>query len=414
MTKKTIAIIGAGIVGVSTALWLIRAGHKVILIDKTGPAAAASFGNAGLLACAAIVPVTTPGLIFKAPKMLLDPAEPLFVKWRHLPRLMPWLARFLSHANARDAKRIAAALMPIVGDSLADHQALAAGTGAEQFITPSDYVYLYNSERDFRADNFAWNTKAENGFTWREMDATAYAKYDPKLATDGCFAAALPDHGYITDPGAYIQSLANHVQSSGGQFIKAKVDAILREGSQVTGVRAGGDIIQCDAAVLTTGAWSNPMARAMGLTVPLETERGYHLELWNPSFTPSAPTMINAGKFVATPMNGRLRLAGIVELGGLSQDPSRAPFDLMRKNLARIFPTLTWSDETEWMGHRPTLADSLPMIGAVPGWDGAFVGFGHQHIGLTGGPKTGRILAQLISGQTPNIDLSPYAADRFG
>ena len=412
-TPNTIAVIGAGIVGVSTAVWLIRAGHKVVLIDKTGPAAQTSFGNAGLLASAAIVPVTTPGLIWRAPKILLDPSEPLFLKWSYLPRLMPWLARFLSHANARDARRIARALMPIIGDSLADHQALAASTGAEGYITPSDYVYLYKSEADFRADRFAWNTKAENGFTWREMNAADYAQYDPKLAGPDCYAAALPNHGYITDPGDYIKTLADYVARAGGQIIKAEVSAILRDGGRVTGLRAGGTVIPCNAAVLTTGAWSKPMARDLGLTVPLETERGYHLELWNPSFTPAAPTMINAGKFVATPMQGRLRLAGIVELGGLEPGPSRAPFDLMRKNLARVFPTLTWSHETEWMGHRPTLPDSLPMIGAVPGVQGAYVGFGHQHIGLTGGPKTGRILAQLISGQTPNLDLSPYAPGRF-
>ncbi|MEM6595676.1 MAG: FAD-dependent oxidoreductase, partial [Pseudomonadota bacterium] len=143
-SAKTVAVVGAGIVGVSTAIWLQRDGHKVILIDREGPAAGTSYGNGGVLASCSCVPVTGPGLIKKAPKMALDPNQPLFLKWGYLPKLAPWLLKYLSHANAEDTKRIAAAVAGIVGDSLADHQALAEGTGAERWITPCDYVYVYN------------------------------------------------------------------------------------------------------------------------------------------------------------------------------------------------------------------------------------------------------------------------------
>ena len=147
--------------------------------------------------------------------------------------------------------------------------------------------------------------------------------------------------------------------------------------------------------------------------MPLETERGYHLELWDPSFMPRSPVMVASGKFVVTPMDRRLRLAGVVEFGGLTAVPSRAPFELLRRNVRAALPELTWKEETEWMGHRPAPADSIPVIGEVAGIAGAYMGFGHHHIGLTGGPKTGRLLAQQISGRTPNVDLTVYSPSRF-
>ena len=128
---------------------------------------------------------------------------------------------------------------------------------------------------------------------------------------------------------------------------------------------------------------------------------------------PRSPVMVASGKFVITPMEGRLRLAGVVEFGGLDAPPSKAPFALLRRNIRKAMPSLTWSRETEWMGHRPAPADSIPLVGAVPGMPGAWMGFGHHHIGLTGGPKTGQLLAQMISGQTPNIDVTAYSPARF-
>jgi len=411
--KKTVAIVGAGIVGVSTAIWALREGHKVILIDKAGPAEGTSYGNGGVLASCAIVPVTSPGLLRKVPQMLLSPDQPLFLKWGYLPRLTPWLIRYLRHTNAAQTQRIAAALAPIVGDSLADHQALAQGTGAEHWIKPSDYLFVYKSRAQFEADAFGWSIRRAHGFSWDEMEAEELHAYDPAFSKELSFAIRLGGHGRIADPGQYVKDLARHAEKMGAQMIKAEVQDIQRQGGVVTGLRAGGDLIACDAVVIATGVWSKPLAKTLGIDVPLESERGYHLELWEPSFMPRGPVMVASGKFVATPMQGRLRLAGVVEFGGLNAGPSKAPIALLRKNLTKTFPGLTWKAEKEWLGHRPATSDSLPLIGEVPGTKGAFLGFGHQHIGLTGGPKTGRLLAQLISGKKPNVDVTPYCPSRF-
>lgn len=414
----TVAVIGAGIVGVSTAIWLQRYGHKVVLIDRAGPAEGASYGNGGVLASCSVVPVTVPGLIAKAPRMLFDPSQPLFLRWGYLPRLAPWLIRYLRHANPADTRRIAAALHGIIGDSLADHQALAAGTPAERFVVPSDYLFLYRDRAAYRADAFGWEIRRSLGFAMEEMEEPEVRAHDPLYGPSIRFAVRMPDHGRITDPGAHVRALAAHVVAGGGELRIAEVTDIARDGGRVAGVRlrlADGtaDTLPCNAAVIATGAWSGPLATKLGLKVPLESERGYHIELWEPSAMPKAPCMVASGKFVATPMEGRLRLAGVVEFGGVEAPASRAPLELLKSNIARTFPGLTWACTTEWMGHRPAPSDSIPVIGPVPGVAGAFLAFGHHHVGLTGGPRTGQLLAQLIAGRRPNIDLAPYAPARF-
>jgi D-amino-acid dehydrogenase len=410
---KTVAVIGAGIVGVSTAIWLQRDGHDVVLIDRAGPGEGTSHGNGGVLASCSIVPVTVPGLLKKAPRMLFDPNQPLFLKWSYLPKLAPWLLRYLGHANADAVKRRAAALYPIIGDSLADHQALSAGTGAEKWLFPSDYLFLYNDRAHFEGDAFGWSVRKTHRFEWDVLEGKDFTDYDPSYGPALDFAVRLKEHGRIADPGQYVKDLATHAERDGARILIGEVTDFASENGKVIGVRVGGETIACDAAVVATGVWSGPLARKLGLTVPLESERGYHLELWEPNIMPRSPVMVASGKFVATPMDGRLRLAGIVEFGGLEAPPSRAPFGLLKRNIQAAIPGIAWRQTTEWMGHRPSIADSIPVIGAAPDLKDVFLGFGHDHVGLTGGPKTGRILAQLIGGRTPNIDLAPYAPTRF-
>ena len=413
----TVAVIGAGIVGVATAIWLQRYGHRVVLIDRDGPAAGASQGNGGVLASCSVVPVTVPGLWSKAPRMLFDPRQPLFLRWGYLPRLAPWLMRYMAHANPADTRRIATALHGIVGDSLSDHRALSSGTPAERFVLPSDYLFLYRDRAAYEGDAFGWGLRRDLGFQWEEMETDALRAYDPSYGPQIGFAARLGGHGRISDPGAYVRTLADHMVAQGGRLLRAEVRDIVREGGRVTGLRLqsreAAETLPCDAAVLATGAWSGPLAAKLGLKVPLESERGYHIELWDPSAMPRAAGMVAAGKFVATPMEGRLRLAGVVEFGGLEAGASRAPLELLKRNIALAFPGMTWREMTEWMGHRPAPTDSIPVIGPVPGVPGAFLAFGHHHVGLTGGPRTGQLLAQLIAGRRPNIDLAPYAPSRF-
>jgi D-amino-acid dehydrogenase len=417
MQDRHAAVIGAGIVGVATALNLLRGGWRVTLIDRHGPAAGASFGNAGVLAAASIVPVTTPGMVAKIPAMLMSPDAPLFVKWGRLPAHLPWLARFLSNANAPQARRAAAALAPLVGQTLADHQALAADTPAARFVVPCPYDHLYADRAAYDADAFGWGLRREHGFRWDVLQGPEARAAVPAAGPGVDCVARLHDHGRISDPGAYVTALADHAQTLGARLILADATDFAAEGDRLVGVAlrardGAAETLPCDAAFVTTGAWSGPLARRLGLRPALDTERGYHLDLPGATGGPAGPSMVAAGKFVVTPMEGRIRLAGVVEIGGLKAPPSQAPFAMLRRVARRAFPDLRWTEEKPWMGFRPTLADSVPVIGAAPGMRGVWLGFGHQHVGLTAGPRTGRLLADLASGRTPNIDLAPYAPTR--
>ncbi len=410
---RKIAIIGAGIVGVSTAIWLQRAGHRVVLIDRNGPAGGTSYGNAGVLAAASVVPVSVPGLLFKAPGMLLDRNSPLFMRWSYLPRAVPFLLKFLRNGTIARVERISAALAAMLHDTAEQHTSLAKGTGAEQYVTTGDYVFGYRDRAAYEADGFGWGIRRARGYEFEEMNETRLAAYDPVMAGRFGFAVRCPDHGRISDPGAYVKALAAHVERQGGEFVEADVTTISFDGDRACGAMTSDGLIEADEIVLATGAWSGALARQVGVVPPMESERGYHIEFVNPSIIPKSPIMVATGKFVLTPMDGRLRCAGVVEFGGLTEKRSAAPLALLKRQTLDLFPDLEYERIDEWMGHRPSTCDSLPLIGSFDKAKNVWSGFGHQHVGLSAGPKTGRWLAQLISGQTPNVDLAPFAPNRF-
>lgn len=410
---KNVVVIGAGIVGVSTAIWLQRKGVDVVLVDKQGPASGTSYGNAGVLAAASVVPVTVPGLIGKAPVMLFDKRQPLFLNWTYLPRLLPWLPRYLAHCNPKQVNRIATALAPILRDCLADHRALSKGTGAEKYISPADYVYAYKSKDHFDKDIFAWDVRQQHGFEWTEHDAESYRRYDPAFGKEVGYAACVHNHGRISDPGEYVKTLAAHFENSGGQIVQAEFQDFVIRDKAVCAITTTESTIDCDAAVVATGAWSKALLRKLGLNVPMESERGYHIELYEPTVMPAMPTMIAAGKFVMTPMEGRLRMAGMVEFAGLEAKANKQPLEFLRRYLGELMPDLSWTDSREWLGHRPAPSDSVPLIGELPVARGVFVGFGHQHVGLSGGAKTGEVLSQLICGEETGLNMQMYSPMRF-
>jgi D-amino-acid dehydrogenase len=412
MSSDHVAVIGAGITGVATALWLQRAGARVTLIDKEGPAAGASYGNAGVLAAGSVVPVTVPGLLRKAPGMLFDSDQPLFLRWRYLPRMLSFLPKYLKHATQAHVDRISRGLFDVLHDSADQHLSLSRGTKAEPFVKEGSYLFGYKDRAAFEADAFAWNIRRARGLPFNEMSADDLAAFDQALEGRFGYGVECLGHGQITDPGAYINALAESFAENGGALVRAAVTGFREErGRAVAALTDTGDIA-ADTFVITTGAWSDHLAKSLGVSVPLEAERGYHMEYHNPSIALRAPIMVASGKFVASPMRGRLRCAGIVEFGGLTAGPSKAPLDLMKRTVEQIFPDLQAETTTTWLGHRPATADSLPVIGASPRIANIWLGYGHQHVGLTGGPKTGRWLAQLITGQAVNTDLAPFSPSR--
>ena len=412
MSEKPVIVIGGGIVGISTAIWLRRAGKKVLVLERGEIGMGTSYGNGGVLASCAMVPVTSPGLGRKGPSLLLDREFPLFLRWSYLPKLAPWLRKYMSHANDADTRRIAKGLTVITGDSVEQHEALARGTAAERYLATGDYTFAYKDREAFKADAYTWSLRAEAGFTPEIIEGPEVQEYEPALGAATGLLAVMKNHGHIRAPGAYVQALAEVLRAGGGELRQAEVkDFELSEG-RATAVLTDQGRIECDTVVLTTGVWSKPLMKKLGLNIPLESERGYHVVFKNPSQTLRQPMMIAAGKFVATPMEAGLRCAGIVEFGGLNAGPSKAPLEFLYRKVKENFPELEYESTEEWLGHRPAPADSLPLIGEI-GETGIYTGFGHHHIGLTGGPKTGRMIADLIAGKRSNRDFTAFDPQRF-
>ncbi|MDT8343910.1 MAG: FAD-binding oxidoreductase [Thermohalobaculum sp.] len=412
-----VIVVGGGITGVAAAEWLRRDGHAVTLIDRIAPGdpRQTSFGNAGILARAAVVPVATPDLPAKLPGMLLSREAPLFLRLSYLPKLIPWAIPFLRNARAARVAAISRALAPLVGDSVDQHVALARGTPAEALITRGPYVIAYRDRAAFAAEAGYWALKRAHGFDWDEWERPEIAARDPEIAPGIGFAAALRDHGWIASPARYVAALAAFFAAQGGEIRAAEVaDIQPGEGGGGIVTLAGGETIAAERVILAAGVWAGRLAERLGHRVLMEAERGYHIMLANPSHRPPFPIMLEAAKTVATPMADGLRFGGVAEFAGLDGAEAEAPVALIRRQVRRLFPRLTWEGESVWMGRRPTTADSLPMLGPSPRAPGIVFAFGGQHLGLTMGPRLGRMAAGLAAGAAPNLDLAPYRVDRFG
>ena len=410
---KPIVVIGAGIVGVSTALWLQNQGKEVVLVDKALPGNGASMGNAGLLAQWAMVPSNAPELWKSAPKYLLSKSSPIFLRWHYFPKLLPWLIKFMANATESRSKKIIENLAPLVQDSVDQHKSLVKGTSAEKWLLDSKFSYIYKTQEAFKADAYGWKVKSEYGFIPNLVLGNDVRDEEPILSPDVRCMAVLEGQGHITNPLGYVTALFDVFQKNGGKFIKKSVKNLNTLNDQIYSVQLEDEEIICQKAVVTSGIWSKNLIKNLKIKVPLETERGYHIVYENPSMEPRNPMMITEGKFAVTPMTTGLRCAGTVELGGLNASASKRPIDFIKKVSQKTFPELKFENISEWMGFRPTLPDSLPMIGEIDN-TGIFTGFGHQHIGMTSGPKTGYILAQLVSDNKPNLDISGFSPKRFG
>ena len=404
---KTI-VCGAGINGISTALWLARSGVEVTLIDQKGPAAGTSFGNAGVLSSGSVIPITVPGITRKAPAMLMSANAPLFVRWSYLPRLIPFLRHYLRHATWQHVQYYAKNMYPLISDSLNQHIELAKGTKAEKLISDHDYCYAYSSEDSYNSDIWAWELRKSLGVTFSVISGEEFSKSDPLYREKFCKVVLNKNHGRISDPGVYLSFLFDEFIRQGGRFLQTTITGLKKSKGRVSAIKVTDGEIDAANYVFTLGPWSGHISRLLELKVPFESEGGYHIELINPTEMPQETVKVASGKFVVTPMQNRIRLAGIVDFSGLHSVDNTQALKLLKGSAKELFPSIKYERVDTWHGHRPTTANSLPLIGQLSKFNNAFVGFGHQHVGLTGGAKTGRILANLVIGEKPEIDLTAF------
>jgi D-amino-acid dehydrogenase len=412
MTQK-ITIIGAGIVGVATAAYLKRDGHEVTLMDMRPPGEYCSFGNAGILSPGSCVPLATPGIHRKVPGYLADPLGPLTIDWAYLPKAMPWFLRFLAASNPQRVEKIADALRALLGQTFDAYAPIAQHAAASDLIRRTGYVVTYDKREAFLGDAIAWRLRRERGVVVEEIDDAGIKSLVPQLTGQYEVGLYLPEQGFVANPERLTKTLATQFQRDGGVFLQNEVRDIEIGTRGPRALLTASGRVPVETLVVCAGSHSNTFTARLGDRVPLEAERGYHVTYSDPRYTLPMPVFMPEHKFFITPMEMGLRIAGQSEFAGINAEPNLARADILAKHMQRVFPDLSAVDSTQWMGRRPSMPDSLPVISRSTKFADVYYAFGHGHVGLCGAAPTGRLIADLVARREPNIDVTPYRVDRF-
>lgn len=412
-----VVVVGAGIVGAASAFELLRDGCRVTILEPGEPGGpqAASYGNGAWLSPASIVPMSMPGTWRKVPGYLRDPAGPLTIRWSHLPRLTPWLLRFLqAGSTVAKVERTAGVLATILSDTSRRHAALAAEIGCPELIQRLGLLYAYPERRAFEEEALSWRLRRDNGVRCIELGAEEVAQREPSLAGRYRFGMLVEDGAHCIDPGGYVAALVSHAVGLRAQVERAEATGFRFEGGRLRAVLTDRMEIACDRAVLAAGIGAKELARRAGDKVPLESERGYHVVVPVPPGGPRIPIMPSDGKMANTMTTHGFRAAGQVELASVNAPPDWRRADILLGQLQRTYPHLgIVGPISRWLGHRPSTPDGLPVIGTSSASPDVIYAFGHGHVGLASGPMTGRIAADLVQGKTPTVDVAPFTARRF-
>lgn len=412
--RPDVLIIGAGVIGLSAAHAALARGLTVRVIDRTGPAAGASAGNAGGFAFPEIHPLASPGTLLNSPRWLLDPLGPLSIPPRYAARIAPWMVRFacasLPHKVAAST-RAQAALMTLGRETL---EPFMAATGTTDMLRKTGQLQVYESARAYDAACREREAARHFGFTFRPLvGAEAIAEVQPGLSPRFSYATFTDDWWAIADPKLYVLALAKAFRAKAGIIDTGEVRAISVAGEGPVAELSDGRTLSAGRIVLAAGAHSHRIARTLGDRIPLETERGYNTTLPPGAFDLRCHITFAAHGFVASPLSTGIRIGGAVELGGLDLPPNYARSRAMLSKARDFLPGLKAEGGTEWMGFRPSLPDSLPAIGRAPHTPQVIYAFGHGHLGLTQSTATATLVAELLTGEGPSLDLAPFDPGRF-
>jgi glycine/D-amino acid oxidase-like deaminating enzyme len=409
--KTEVAIIGAGIIGLATAFRLAAAGREVVVVDPNEPGSGASYGNAGTLAPYACAPVGNPDVLRNLPGLLFNPESPLAIRLAAMPTLVPWLSRFVLQSTPAAARRNGQALAGLLKEAMPASRELFDQAEVSDLLRNEGCLYLYRDKTPAQGAEWGERLRDQMGVRQQRLTAAEVAEMEPALPpmAGGLF---FPDAAHIDDPAALTRRLAEAAQSRGASFQRSHVDRLEPQSDGKIRLTCGDRIIEAQTVVLAAGAWSRSLARDAGDDVPLDTERGYHIEFAMDGPLIKRPVSpIDLG-FYLTPMAGRLRVAGTVELGGLAAPLNPKRTALLERGVRKLFPDLGPA-RAQWLGFRPSLPDSLPVIGPSRRCPNAIYAFGHGHLGMTLAGVTSRIVAGLIGRRNDGLDISAFRADRF-
>ena len=411
--KPGIAVIGAGMVGVCCGLYLQREGFEVTLIDRAGPGEAASFGNLGSFGIASCVPAAMPGVLKKVPGMLMDPEAPLKIRWGYAPRALPWFLRFIRQswrenveANARARQslldRVHEGIDPLVEDADAKHLMNQAGL-----------LFTFESEAAFEGASYAFDLRRRNGVGFDVLDGNEARQVEPGLTPDVVRGIRIPNLTHTFDPLRLVQALAALFERNGGRVERRAVRGFETGPDGVRAIRTDQGDLPVDTVVVAAGVWSRELAAMLGSEVPLEAERGYHV-MFHGTETKVNSAVLSVDRYLAvTPMLEGVRAGGTAEFAGVDAPPRYEIARSVQRHAEALFPGIKGESMSEWMGPRPSHPDSKPVIDRSPRHGNVFFAFGHDHLGLTMGGITGKLIAELAAGKPSSVDLEPFRVGRF-
>ncbi|QUX98032.1 amino acid dehydrogenase [Marinomonas sp. CT5] len=410
---QDVIIIGAGIIGISIALKLQSEGRQVLVLDKKGVAAETSSGNAGAFAFADVIPLATPGIMRKAPNWLIDPLGPLSLRPKYALKILPWLLRFWRASWEDKYQAALAAQASLMTLSKAALERQIDAVDGEAMIRREGQLQLYEGRDEFNASLASWQTRQQHGVLYEFLlTPEAIAKIQPGIDPRFTHAAYTPEWKNVCDPAEWTQHLANEFEKRGGKIAIASIHALELKNDSVH-LKSDAVDYEANQVVLAAGAWSKKLAKSVGDSLPLDTERGYNTTLpAGPFHLKTHITFSNHG-FVVTKVGNGVRIGGAVELGGLNLPPNYQRAEVLLNKAASFLPGLNTAGGKQWMGFRPSMPDSLPVISYSSRSKRVIYAFGHGHLGLTQSAGTAELVASLANDQTPGIDLTPFSATRF-
>ena len=411
--RPAITVIGAGMVGTCCALYLQNEGFAVTLLDRGGPGEGASAGNLGGFGVASCPPLAMPGVLRKVPGMLLDAGAPLRIRWSHAARALPWFVRFAANSRRERVEANATARQSLLDRVHEGIDPLVAEAGAGHLMSRTGLMFTFESEENFRGAAYAFDLRKRNGVRMDLLDGNEARQAQPALSRNVVRAYRVADFSHTLDPLRLVQALADFFRRRGGAIRRATVRGFEIDANGVRSIRTESGPMPVERLVVAAGVWSRELASSLGTRVPLEAERGYHA-MYNGTDVKMNGGIISVDRSIAvTPMRDGIRAGGIAEFADPDAPPDPAIAGRVRRHAEALFPALASERITEWMGPRPSHPDSKPIIGRSPRHHNVWFAFGHDHLGLTMGGITGRLVSELVAGKTPSVDLAPFRPDRF-